>query len=55
MCKIYAGRRVYEKKNKILFDQTKFCTRIHNVKLGNENKYQPGVVKGYIYVICAGW
>ena len=39
-------------KNKILFDQTKFCTRIRNDKLGNGIKYQPGVMQGYICNMC---
>ena len=39
-------------KTKILFDQTKFCTRIHNAKLGNGIKYQPGVLQGYICNTC---
>ena len=41
-------------KNKILFDQMKFCTRNHNDKLRNGIKYQPGVMQGYIYVIFTG-
>ena len=32
----------------------KFCTLIHNAKLGNGIKYQPGEMQGYL-VICAGW
>ena len=39
-------------KNIILFDQAKFCTRIHNAKLENGIKYQPGVMHGYICNMC---
>ena len=52
ICNKYAGCRVNE-KNKILFDQTKFCTRIHNTKLRNGIKYQPGVMQGYICNMCS--
>ena len=50
-CNKYAGCRVNE-KNKILFDQTKFCTRIRNDKLENGIKYQPGVMQGCICNMC---
>ena len=51
ICNTYAGCRVKE-KSKILFDQTKFCTRIHNANFGNGIKYRPGVMQGYICNIC---
>ena len=51
ICNKYAGCRVNE-KNKILFDQMKFCTRIRNDKLGDGIKYQPGLMQGYICNMC---
>ena len=51
ICNKYAGCRVNE-KIKILFDQTKLCTRIRNDKSGNGIKYQPGVMQGYICNMC---
>ena len=50
ICNIYAGCTVNEKI--ILFDKTKFCIRIHNAKLRNGIKYQPGVMQGYICNTC---
>ena len=50
ICNKYAGCRVNEKI--ILFDQTKFCTRLRNDKLGNGVKYQPGVMQGYMCNMC---
>ena len=47
----YAGCRVNE-KNKILFDQTKFCTRIHTAKLGNEINISQCSARIYICNIC---
>ena len=35
-------------KNKKLFEQFKFGTHIHNIKLENGIKYQPVVMQGYI-------
>ena len=32
----------------------KFSTRIHNTELEKEIKYQPVLMQGYIYAICAG-